>query len=184
MKNLIIFLLFIPFLTSCGENNHNTYADDLISFEYPESFAILSEKDLDDFTTIHIDGPEKTSLVITITPELYQYDLHEYSDVMHQLLENKSKMGNHVVRKTKEISTTINGEEHPGITNYYSARSFLDKSKFQFSFYILYGPENTFIVQEERRDKYIKGHKDVVESIINSIELQGLNAGQLHTQSL
>ena len=172
MKNLIVFLLFIPFLISCSENNYNKYSDDLISFEYPESFSILSEKDLDEFTTIHIDGPEKTSVVITITPEPYQYDLHEYSDVMHQILTNKSKIGDHVVRETKEISTTINGAAHQGITNYYSARSFLDKSKFQFSFYILYGPENTFIVQEERRDNYIEGHKNRVDAIINSIELQ------------
>lgn len=173
MKNLIILLIFIPFFVSCSENNYNKYSDNLISFEYPNSFEVKSEKDSDNFITVYIDGPGKTSVVITITPEPYQYDLHEYSDVMHQILTSKSKIGAQVVRNTKEISTTINSKEHPGIANYYSARSFLDKSRFQFSFYILYGSKNTFIIQEERRDKYIESHKNIVDSIIKSIELQG-----------
>ena len=171
MRMVAVLLLLFSVTGVADSPDILKYTGELISFKYPATFQVASETDPDDFTNIYIDGPGTTSVFITVTPERYDYDLQEYSDWLHGALMEDSGMAGKVSRKSSPANAMINGKLHAGIVNYYSAKALFDRSIFQSTFYIVYGAANTYIVHEERRNRFVEKHAAVVLQIIESIKL-------------
>jgi len=176
-KFLTIFL-FVPILTFAEASNDKTYSNDLFSFKYPSSFKVSTESDEGGYRYIFLDGPGTSSITLTITPEPMSYNLREISNWNHEAMMKAAKeaTGNEdiegqIERTVGNITVAIGGKDYPGVVNKYSGSSFFDRSKFQSSVIVIYGRKNTLVVQEERRNEYIKKHSRVIQNILRSLML-------------
>lgn len=172
MRLLPILLVFVLSQALAKDADYRTYSNEHLTVEFPQSFESSFEVDEDGFSQLFIDGPGTTSVLILVSPEPLKLDLEAYSEWMHEELMKSSGLAKDIEREQETGTMKVAGKTHPSITNHYTGKLFLDKSEFTVSYSIIYGPDHTYLIQEERRNSYISKHEDIVKSILNSIQFK------------
>jgi len=172
MRLLPILLVFALGQALAQDADYRTYDNEHLTVQFPDTFETNFEVDEDGFFQLIIDGPGTTSVLILISPEPLKLDLEAYSKWMHEELMKSSGLAKDIEREQEAGSMEIGGKTHPSITNHYTGKLFLDRSEFTVSYSIVYGPDHTYLIQEERRNSYISKHEDIVKSIVDSIQFK------------
>jgi len=168
----IIFIFTLIFPLYLNANEYHIYNGSHMKFKHPKDFKVTSEIDSEGYKEIFIEGPGRTSVFITITPETGILPLDEFSEQMRNELKQKYNNYSFSNQEIKNTSVIIHGEEIHGIIDTYTLKRFFIGYKASFTHYILTTPKHIFIISNEMRGKFIQDHEIIVSDIISSIEIK------------
>ncbi len=173
MKYLLVLIALVTSVAFADEASLVTYQDSYLTLKHPSSFKVTTETDADGYVEIFVDGPNKTSVFITITSEVHDYNLQELlNNFDAEIVAQVAQKGDKVDRVFGKTQLTIAGEMRPGVTALYKGTKWFDKSRLQFTLYLVNSLTHSFLVQDERKNKAIESDKEIVNSILSSIVLK------------
>ena len=149
-----------------------SFNGDDLGFKYPESFKVSEQVDNEGIKEIFIEGPNRTSIFVTIFPGRMELDLDELADTMHGQLESNYKDLDFSVRDRTKQSKNIGDKLVAGVNDTYTFKRLFSESKMSYSYYLVIGTESTYLIAEEFQVKYMKESIGLVNIILGSMEFK------------
>ncbi|WP_444912278.1 hypothetical protein [Microbulbifer sp. PAAF003] len=174
-RNLLVLVLLLAFSAHSLADKLKKYEDEHLFLFYPDSFSVSYEVDKDGFKEIFVDGPNRTSVFITVTPYPVELPLPDLAEnISRVMLEEYSRI-EVLEKETRKTITPIDGRMVPGIINIYKTDGFYKVNTVRTTLYLIHARDRSFIVIEERSNREIEADRNMVEKILDSIRIKKLN---------